>query len=141
MKGCSAKTIAGKLEPVPMVGIFWLLDGELIFDVTLVSSGEPYGDCVGHAKSHIAFWSELHRSRMIPLDVEYEDPPRGRVVFNVKTRQYVVYADKCIRAKRSVVRRIIREFSLPTEFTVISGDEHYRCRSCIYRDSYRDGPC
>lgn len=132
MTGHSTKNTVGKIEPEPMVGIFWLLDGELIFDVTPVSSGEPYGDCVGHAKSHIGFWSELHSAGMIPLDVEYEDPPRGRVVFNAETRQYIVYADKCIQARLPVARRIIRDFSLPPEFTVISGDEHYRCCSCIY---------
>jgi hypothetical protein len=132
MKSHSAENIVGKMDPEPMVGIFWLFKGDLIFDVTPVSAAEPYGDCVGHAKSHIAFWSELQHARAIPWDVEYEDPPRGRVVHNVRTDQYIVYADKCIREKPAVVRRIIRDFSLPNELTVVSGGVHYRCRACLY---------
>jgi hypothetical protein len=134
MKSHSAENIVGKLDPEPMVGIFWLFKGELIFDVTPVSSAESYGECVGHAKSHIAFWTELQRAGVISLDTEYEEPPRGRVVHNVRTGQYIVYADKCIRAKPAVVRRIIRDFSLPTELTVVTGDVHYRCRTCLSED-------
>lgn len=135
MKSHSAENISRKTGPEPMVGIFWLLNCELIFDVTPVSSAEPYGDCVGHAKSHISFWTELQEAGVIPLDVEYEEPPRGRVVFNVKTRQYIVYADKCIRAKSAVVLRIIRDFYLPTELTLVSGDVHYRCQACFYENA------
>jgi hypothetical protein len=75
MKSHSAENIVGKIDPEPMVGIFCLFKGELIFDVTPVSAAEPYGDCVGHAKSHIAFWSELQHARAIPWNVEYEEPP------------------------------------------------------------------
>jgi hypothetical protein len=130
MKSHSAENIVGKMEPEPMVGIFWLLKGELIFDVTPVSSAEPYGDCLGHAKSHIAFWTELQRARVIPLDIEYEEPPRGRVVFNVKTKQYIAYADKCIREKPVIMRKIISDFFLPADSTEIISGAHYRCRSC-----------
>jgi hypothetical protein len=132
MKRQNADNIVGEMDPEPMVGIFWLFKGELIFDVTPVSTAEPYGDCVGHAKSHIAFWADLQRAGVIPLDVEYEEPPRGRVVFNVKTRQYIAYADNCILAIPAVVRRILRDFSLPNELTVVSGGVHYRCRACLY---------
>ena len=134
MKRHSARKTGGKMDPEPMVGIFWLFKGDLIFDVTPVSAAEPYGDCVGHAKSHIAFWSELQRAGVIPSDVEYEEPPRGRIVFNMKTRQYIVYADKCIRVQSAVVRKIFRELSLPTDSAVITSDGHYRCRTCLFQD-------
>ncbi len=44
---------------------------------------------------------------------EYEDLPRGRVVFNMRTRQYIVYADQCILEKSDVVRKIIGYFVCP----------------------------
>ena len=134
MKSHSAENIVGKMDPEPMVGIFWLFKGELIFDVTPVSSAEPYGDCVGHANSHIAFWTSLQDAGVIPLDVEYEEPPRGRVVHHVRTHKYFIYTDKCIRDKPAVVRKIFREFSLPTDSAVITSDGHYRCRTCLFQD-------
>ena len=134
MKRQNADNIVGEMDPEPMVGIFWLFKGELIFDVTPVSTAEPYGDCVGHAKSHIAFWTDLQEAGVIPLDVEYEEPPRGRVVRNVRAGQYIVYADQCIRTKPTVVRRIIRDFSLPADSTILISGEHYRCRVCLSED-------
>jgi hypothetical protein len=132
MKRNSALKTGGKMDPEPMVGIFWLLKNELVFDVTPVSLAEPYGDCVGHAKSHIAFWADLQRAGVISLDTEYEEPPRGRVVHNVRTGQYIVYADQCIRTKPTVVRRIIRDFSLPADSTVLISGEHYRASITLF---------
>jgi hypothetical protein len=134
MKRQNADNIVGEMDPEPMVGIFWLFKGQLIFDVSPVSTAEPYGDCVGHAKSHIAFWADLQRAGVIPWDVEYEDPPRGRVIFNLKTKKFNVYSDKCIRVQSAVVRKIFREFSLPTDSAVITSDGHYRCRTCLFQD-------
>ena len=96
MKRNSALKNGGKMDSEPMVGIFWLFKGELIFDVTPVSAAEPYGDCVGHANSHIEFWTSLQNAGVIPLDVEYEEPPRGRVVYDVRIHKYFIYTDKCI---------------------------------------------
>jgi hypothetical protein len=131
MKRNSALKTGGKMNYEPMVGIFWLFKGELIFDVTPVSAAEPYGDCVGHANSHIEFWTSLQNAGVIPLDVEYEEPPRGRVIFNLKTKQFNVYTDKCIRDKPAVVRKIFRDFYLPSDSAVITTDGHYRCRVCL----------
>lgn len=120
------------MEREPKVGIFWLVDGKLISDVTPVSSAEAYGECLGHAKGHFQYWSELQRTGTIPADTEYEDPPRGRIVFNGGTGQYILYADKCIREQSKVVHKILRDFALPEDGTVLSGDEHYRCRVCLH---------
>lgn len=113
----------------PKVGIFWLADGKLIFDATPVSSAEAYGDCLGHAKSHLEYWTELQRAGIISADTEYEDLPRGRIVFDARAGQYILYADKCILEESKVVHKILRIFGLPD--AVRSSDEHYRCRLCL----------
>ena len=71
MKRNSALKNGGKMDSEPMVGIFWLFKGELIFDVTPVSAAEPYGDCVGHANSHIEFLDQSSECR--------RDPSRCRI--------------------------------------------------------------
>ena len=119
------------MDHEPCVGIFWLVNGKLISDVTPISHAETYGDCLGHAKGHLDFWSELQRSGFISSDMEYEDAPRGRIVFNAGTGQYILYADMCIRKRSNVVRKILHDFALPENGTVLSGDEHYRCRVCL----------
>lgn len=116
----------------PNVGIFWLVGEKLIIDLTPISHAETYGDCLGHPTSHLDYWTELQRTGIISADSEYEDAPRGRIVFNSRDGQYILYADKCIREKSNVVRKILRDFCLPEDGTVLSSDEHYRCRLCLY---------
>src|ERR1700689_2604442 len=91
-----------------MVGIFWLIGDRLILDTSPLSEAEPYGDCLGHRTSHIDYWTAQQSLRTVPPDLEYEEPPRGRVVYNTKTQRFAVYADRCILKNKSVVRSIMK---------------------------------
>ena len=84
----------------PNVGIFWFVGERLIFDVSPLSEAEPYGDRLTHRKSHIDYWMEQQRLGAVPKEMEYEEAPRGRVVFNRKTERFMLYADRCILDKR-----------------------------------------
>src|SRR4051794_16496195 len=92
-------------EQSSMVGIFWWFRGRVILDASPLSEAEPYGDCFTHRKSHIAYWTEQQRLGAAPMDIEYEEPPRGRVVFDRKTERFIMYADRCILAKKAVVKQ------------------------------------
>ena len=113
----------------PEVGIFWLIAGRLVFDSTPVSQAENYADCKNHGGSHLGRWDKFFLAGVVPQG-EYEEHPRGRTVFNIDSRQYTIYADRCIIRKKSVVRQIIRQMGLPRD-TKISTDPHYRCFLCM----------
>lgn len=115
----------------PRAAIFWLVDGKLICDATPISAAEAYGDCLGHAASHIAYWTKLQQQGTVPADLEYEDSPRGRVVYNKKTQQFFLYADRCILTRKAIVRKVIHDLRLPADRVVIGSDEHYRCYRCL----------
>jgi hypothetical protein len=116
-----------------MVGIFWLIEDRLVLDTTLLSEAEPYGDCLTHGKSHIDFWTEQQALGTVPHDIEYEEYPRGRVVYNVKTERFTLYADRCILARKSLVGEMKKTMHLPTAQTDVMTDGplgHYRCYRC-----------
>jgi hypothetical protein len=115
----------------PKVGIFWLVQGKLLFDSTLVDDAEPYGDCKNHPQGHVDRWKQLQMAGMVPRDVEYEENPRGRIVYNVKTHKFMLHADRCILKKRNVVKKIMEEMQLPPKTTECGTDEHYRCYRCL----------
>jgi hypothetical protein len=123
---------------VPLIGIFWRIrtsDAQpmLLADCVPVDGAEPYGDFLTHG-GHYEFWSKLADMSGPQLrhdgfpDVakwsEYEEWPRGRVVFHVPTSRFVVYADRKLR-KPTKVESILRRFSLPADRTAIRGDSHY----------------
>jgi hypothetical protein len=117
-----------------MVGIFWLFEDRLILDTSPLSEAEPYGDCLGHRTSHIDYWTAQQRLGTVSREVEYEEPPRGRVVFNKRTQRFDLYADRCILKRKLVVKRIMEAMPLPTNQTNIGTDGqfgHYKCLKCL----------
>ena len=127
----STKASQSKSGPELHVGIFWLVDGTLLTDSTPLDQAEPYGDHLIHPRSHIDVWDGWQKLGKVPVDVLYEEPPRGRVVFNRKTRRSVLLADKCILERKSVVAEITKALGLPKNVT-LGSDSHYRCSKCLY---------
>ena len=50
---------------------------------------------------HADYWQQLRRSGAVPGEVEYDEPPRGRVVYDTIGRKYLLYADSCILSKKA----------------------------------------
>ena len=100
-------------EKEPHVGIFWLLHGKPVIDGTPLSEAEPYGDHLTHPRGHAAGWSKFQHNGIVPVDIEYDEPPRGRVIYNTKARRFTLLADKCILRDKGVVRKVMSEMNLP----------------------------
>jgi hypothetical protein len=116
--------------PEPCVGIFWIYGGKIIMDSTSLSEAEPYGDSLGHATGHIDHWTALQQRGAIPIHVEYEQPPRGRVGYDTKKKEFFMLADACIIIDAGAVQSIIATFHLPKD-TKPMPDSHYRCAQCL----------
>jgi len=116
----------------PHVGIFWLIKGKLIIDSASLSDAEDYGHFKIHPRSHEEVWSVLQKSSDAPTDVEYDELPRGRVMYDMKTQRFTLLADKCILRDKKVVRKIKQRMHLPKN-TTIGGDSHYQCSLCLHK--------
>jgi hypothetical protein len=126
---------AGQLAP--QVGIFWLIDANLIIDASPLSEAEPYGDCLTHRNSHIDYWTGQQRRGTVPSDVEYEEHPRGRVVYNAKEQKFFLLADRCILKDLAMVSKIKDEMHLPVN-AIVDTDLHYICAGCDRSASQRE---
>ncbi len=115
----------------PHVGIFWLVRGKLIFDTTLLSAAEAHAHFKVHPGDHVVVWDKLRQQRIVPMEMEYEEQPRGRVVYDTIDQRFTLLADKCILGSRAVVREIVSAMNLPAG-TAKATDHHYRCHICLY---------
>jgi hypothetical protein len=127
-------------EDVPHVGIFWLLNGKLVFDSTPLGEAEPYGGHLTHPRSHIAVWGQWRLGGRVPGESEYEEFPRGRVMFNTKTQRFTLLADRCILRDKDMVSRVMSELHLPSKNTHKGTDAHYRCSACLHGGNERSCP-
>jgi len=123
----------------PSVGIFWgVRDGRklnLVTDHTPLSQAEAYGDALTHPRGHSEVWDAWQRlgpagaARLgLPAAVscsEYDEHPRGRIVYDTITKTFILYADRRLQTSAFLVR-IIAAFCLPVARTVVRSDSHYR---------------
>jgi hypothetical protein len=118
-----------KLEP--RLGIFWFFDGELLIDKAALNEAEPYDNHLTHPCGHDAVWEGFQRIGRVPSDVGYDEPPRGRAMFDCTTETSTILADKCILSRKDLLAQIRKELRLPKS-TTLGTDSHYRCFACLY---------
>jgi hypothetical protein len=119
-----------------MIGIFWILPAvdkvDLLAHTLTLDEAETYGDCLTCPLSHIDAWEATKRgaqlltplatpTRIIIVTSEYEEWPRGRVVFERAAQRFVVYAD---RHAFTYAKKIRKVFHLPGD-ALFRTDLHY----------------
>jgi hypothetical protein len=114
------------LKPEARVGIFWVVNGKSLIDSTPLSEAEPYGDYLTHPRGHAEVWEQYQQTGAVPSDIEYEEFPRGRVMFDTRTKRFTLLADHCILKEKILVRKIMQAVHLPRN-TELGADAHYRC--------------
>lgn len=122
-------------RPEPAVGIFWRVADALVVDRTPLSCAEPYGDCLTHGPGHYERWEAWQRlgarglrERGYPgaiLGTEYDEWPRGRVVYEVPSARFVLYADRRLQ-QPATLAALRAAFGLDAATVVVRGDPHYR---------------
>ena len=114
----------------PSVGIFYLVGSILLIDSTPLPHAGHYGDFKIHEDSHIDYWAELVASGKVPSS-EYEEFPRGRIAFHLKSGKFGLLADSCILGQEKILGKIFSQLNIPLKNTVIGTDSHYRCFRCL----------
>ncbi|MCO6415849.1 hypothetical protein JYK14_06625 [Siccirubricoccus sp. KC 17139] len=122
---------------MPLVGIFWIIRNgsglAIISDLVELNAAEPYGEFLTYG-GHYDYWAALAalgaaelRRRGVPLAPlwsEYEEWPRGRVVFDVPRKTPVLYADRKLHRAESL-SLIQHRFNLPDGAFDLRTDSHY----------------
>lgn len=117
------------------LGIFWRVAGVLVIDRSSLDEGEPYGDCLTHAAGHYERWenwqalgAEGLRAIGFPdriASTEYDEWPRGRIVYETQAKRFVLYADLRLQ-EPGIIDALKRAFGLLQADAVVMSDSHYR---------------
>ena len=126
------------------VGIFWFYRGILMRVITPVAEAEQRGSKRDSPLAHVDEWPRVvrrHRAEYPQLELfEYDEIPRGRVIFDTVTRVFTVYMDPTLfrdgeprLGPRPEVRAaLLAAFALDGERVAFSTDPHYD--TALWRD-------
>lgn len=120
------------------VGIFWAVQQKGSAAVLLdhrcpLSEAEPYGDMLTCSHGHYEVWEQWRRdmtnrrsgpASLIARD-EYEEWPRGRIVYASPSGRFMLYADAQILRRPRLLMIIHERFGLPVDRTDTKPDSHY----------------
>ena len=121
----------------PSVGIFWVVEtgpGEarLLTAGCSLEAAEPYGDFLTFAGGHYEVWEGWRNIkdhdpalRTVVRTFEYEDWPRGRIVFDRVKERFVLYADRKLMLPDTITQ-IQARFALSPDKTIVETDFHYQ---------------
>lgn len=108
------------------IGIFWFCDNKVIGIAHDFSLKEA--DSIGLIDSkytHVDYWEILRRQLPELKDIEYEQLPRGRVIFDTNKNKAIIYIDETL-LKRRKVNEILNFFDLDFTSVVLRTDSHYK---------------
>jgi hypothetical protein len=106
------------------VGIFWVFRGKLLAATYALQDGEEYGDAINGLANHVTHWPQFQESHPELRGLEYQEVPRGRVLFMKPRRQFCVYVDKVLHNSKTK-RALLQTFELPVSTTRFLTDAHY----------------
>jgi hypothetical protein len=121
----------------PSVGIFWVVKGSsrkarLLTAGCSLKAAEPYGDFLTFSDGHYEVWERWRKAkksdpglRAALRTFEYEDWPRGRIVFDQSKSNFILYADRKLMLPETIAQ-IEKRFSLPPQQTTVETDFHYQ---------------
>jgi hypothetical protein len=119
----------------PAVGIFWRVSGVLVIDRSTLDNAEPYGECITHAAGHYERWQEwqaLGGARRAAAgypdriaSTEYDQWPRGRIVYETPSRRFVIYADRRLQ-QPAIIEALKTAFGLNGAEVIFRSDSRYR---------------
>lgn len=126
-KRSQAARKAGESE----IGAFLEYKGKVVKTGTPLSVVGLHGLFKSNTYDHEFFWKSLQRLGAVPIAIEYDEVPRGRVEYDADENRFHVYADPCIINHPEVLEEIHREFNLPSASTgEPERDPRYRCSGC-----------
>ena len=101
------------------VGPFFYINGAIKAAKTDVIKGNINDDFINGPISHFDYFQTLG------IDDDYGHYPRGRVIYNNKTNEFIIYLDKSLINKKEVIEQIMYLYRLKNQNTLVKTDEHY----------------
>ncbi len=110
------------------IGVFWLFDGQVFGETTeLTEAQQSIPGLLDSDATHVAVWekhSNFKDSKPILAHFEYQDIPRGRVLYHLSKRRFLVYLDKTLMNKKDK-NAIANYFGFTPQQADWKSDLHY----------------
>ena len=114
------------MKKVPHIGVFWIYKSKIYIKSTQTDNVKPIDGFIDSDFAHYEVWDEISSHNRNFYLYEYEDISRGRIVYDVKNAQYIVYSNDDIIHSEEAKNLIIKAFHLDKDKVLFQYDAHYK---------------
>jgi len=111
-----------------MIGIFWIYKQNIYLKTIDIDSVEANNDFIDSDFAHYQIWDEISSQNKDFYLYEYEDIPRGRVIYDVKNANYIIYSSNDIINSDESKKIIVKAFDLNENSVIFKYDAHYEIK-------------
>jgi hypothetical protein len=108
------------------IGVFWIFENKIFLETQKLEDIKSMNGFKDSDLSHYKVWDKVKNQHPKFYLYEYEDIPRGRVVYNIEENQFIIYCNKNTLKEEISKRLILDKFQLLSENSIFKEDEHYR---------------
>lgn len=123
-------------DPAKRIGIYWVHDGRVVGVSCPLDQAEPgIPGLLDSSFTHVDAWSSVKAQNRLPPHLEYDELPRGRVMYQRDRNKWVVYGDGTLlgcssrqgltRAGSSARQAIADFFGVDPSHAIWRHDPHY----------------
>lgn len=109
-----------------MIGVFWIYKKQIYLKPIKVHEVKEINGFIDSDFSHYQAWDEISSQNKDFYLYEYENIPRGRIVYDIKNAHYIAYANDDIINSEEAKKIIIKAFHLDKDKVLFQYDSHYK---------------
>ena len=108
-----------------MIGLFWIINGNIDGYREPLKNGEKYGNTIQPRYDHFNYFEKIQEKYKKLKNLEYDDIPRGRVIFDTRKNKFVILSSKKVLNDKNLVKKVCEFFNLSKDNVKLRWDEHY----------------
>jgi len=118
----------------PRIGIFWYYKKKLLTYSLPAAEVEEQSGFVDVDAGHCDVWPTFQKLDQDLKQYEYEELPRGRVLYDSGKGKYKVYTSNATIQAKGFQELILQTFNLPAHGTIFESDLHYEAPESVNWD-------
>ncbi len=122
------------------IGIFWFYKNTVLGVAEDISQGfKGYNGLIDSNFDHVNVWETLELKKQFPelKNMEYEQIPRGRILYSTKQNKHIIYMDKTL-FQSPTKQKVTDFFNINLNQVMWKKDPHYTTNqdelSCLFDD-------
>ena len=107
------------------IGVFWIFENKVFSETQKLEDIKSINGFKDSDLSHYQVWDKIKTQHPKFYLYEYEDIPRGRVVYNIEENQFIIYCNENTLQEEISKKLILEKFQLLNINSIFKADEHY----------------